>query len=391
MAIKTRLVISLYCSEYAKLRGKKLKIAYIITRSDVIGGASVHVLDLAEGARNAGHDVTIYVGGEGVFFIKAEALGLRCISLTCLVREINIGYDIRAFFELREALKLLRPDLVHLHSSKAGILGRLAAKSLNLPTIFTAHGWAFTEGVSPKRRWLYRIIEKVMALFSDKIITVSDFDRQLALNSGIGNKELISTVHNGVSVNTASGYARTASESVRLIMVARFEHPKNHIFLLEALARLKSKLWQLELVGDGPLFNSVKDSLIRLELTDRVTLSGACDDVPQRLAVSDIFVLISDWEGLPLTILEAMRSEMPVIASAVGGVPELVNEGENGFLVPRGDQDILVSALSRLIDSSALRRGHGKCGRKKFEAYFTFDIMLRRTLEIYKSVIDQKK
>lgn len=356
-----------------------------------MGGASIHLLDLALGSSQAGHSVDILVGGEGVFNSRARDLGLRCYSLKYLVREINPEKDFRAFFELRKVLSELKPDLVHLHSSKAGILGRLAAKSLGLPAVFTAHGWAFTEGVSAKRRFVYRNIERVMARFSDKILTVSEFDRQLALKAKVGNETTVMTIHNGmpeVDSNTA-GFSQRSK--IRLIMVARFEIPKNQKFLLGALAKVAPENWELELVGDGPSLASAQKLAAQLGIGEKVVFSGACDDVPSRLSQSDVFVLISDWEGLPLTILEAMRSGLPVVASNVGGVSELIADGESGFLVERGDQEGLVIALTRLIKSDELRKKQGILGRQIYRTNFTFDIMLDKILKIYQIVLDRAK
>lgn len=376
-------------NDFEKVRS--VKIVYVITRSDVIGGASVHLLDLALGSSKAGHSVDVLVGGEGVFNTRARDLGLSCHSLKYLVREISHGKDIRAFFELRAMLSKLKPDLVHVHSSKAGILGRLAAKSLGLPAVFTAHGWAFTEGVSEKRRFVYRNIERVMARFSDQILTVSEFDRQLALKAKVGDEETVLTIHNGMPEVGSNRVSFTQSDQIRLIMVARFEVPKNQKFLLEALAKVETKNWELELVGDGPTLESARKLAAQLGIAEKVVFSGACDDVPIRLSRSDVFILISDWEGLPLTILEAMRSGLAVIASNVGGVSELVANGDNGFVVDRGDQQGLVDALTQLIKSAELRKKQGISGQYRYRTNFTFDIMLDKILKIYQKVLDRTK
>lgn len=364
-----------------------MKITYVITRSDVIGGASVHLLDLALGAKNIGHEVTVYVGGNGIFVEKAANVGLNCVSLLHMRREISLWNDLLGFFELRKKLKKNKPDLIHLHSSKAGILGRLAAKSLGIPTIFTAHGWAFTEGVSLKRRKLYLFIERFMAKFTDKIITVSEYDRQLALNSRVGNEILISTVHNGMPDLPKVQRKNSSKSLIKLIMVARFDTPKDHLLLINALSQLEKKNWSLELVGDGPLLEQAVKHVECLGLAQHVTFSGACNDVAKRLEQADVFLLISNWEGLPLTILEAMRAGLPVIASNVGGVSEAVIDKQTGFLVPRADVDALTQAIQEIIISEELRLLLGEAGRKKFDEEFLFDSMLTKTLNIYQQVI----
>lgn len=366
-----------------------MKIVYVITRSDVIGGASVHLLDLALGAQRAGHHVNILVGGEGVFLSRAKKEGICCISLRHMVREINPFKDFLCFLELKKAISVIAPDIVHLHSSKAGILGRLVAKSLSIPVIFTAHGWAFTEGVSRNRRIFYRAIEQLMARFTDKIITVSEYDRQLALKLNVGVEKQICTINNGMpDVNNLPEMPST--DVVRLIMVARFDAQKNHLALINTLACLKHLRWILEFVGDGPSVVEVRKAVQYHSLEERVIFSGSCNDIPTRLASADIFFLISNWEGLPLTILEAMRAGLPVVASNVGGVPESIEHNISGFLVARGDQKMLGEVAARLICSARLRKTMGRAGRKKFEDEFTFEKMLKKTLDVYIKVLNEK-
>lgn len=364
-----------------------MKIAYVITRSDVIGGASVHLLDLALGAQQAGHDVVILVGGAGVFLKKAQQLGLRCVALKYMVREINVIKDYQAYLELRKIFQALEPQLVHVHSSKAGVLGRLAGRRLAIPTIFTAHGWAFTEGVSPAKRRAYILIERLLARFASRIIAVSDYDRNLAIRAGVGNRDLIATIHNGMPNLQPAINVDKRTGPVRLIMVARFDAPKKQSDLLSALRGLRKYDWVVEFVGDGPTLMDVQQQARTMGLSDHVVFSGACDDVPDRLQNSDIFILVSDWEGLPLSILEAMRAGLPVIASNVGGIPEAVSDGVNGLLANRQDMSALRSAIERLIAHPEVRIEMGEAGRRRFENEFTFEKMLARTLDVYDSTL----
>lgn len=366
-----------------------LKIVYVITRADVIGGASVHLFDLAVGAQQKGYDVEVFVGGHGVFLDKLKDAGLKCRSLKYMQREISPWNDLMGFFELRKLFIKSKPDLVHLHSSKAGILGRLAAKIVSIPVVFTAHGWAFTEGVSSKKRFIYIVIERFMARFSNSIITVSEFDRQLALDSNVGNPILVRTVHNGMP-NLPLIQRKPNASIVKMIMVARFEEQKDQQSLIKALAQIEQKKWRLEFVGNGSLMAQAVTLVESLGLSDHIFFSGACDDVAKRLEQADVFLLISNWEGLPLTILEAMRASLPVIASKVGGVPEAVDDGQTGYLVPRGDVMAISDAIQKILSNEVLRLSLGLAGRKKFEQQFLFDSMLDKTLNMYELVLKNK-
>lgn len=361
-----------------------MKVLYVITRSDVMGGASVHLLDLVSGLKQRGHETEVLAGGKGALQTIALARGIEVRSLRYLVRNISPLSDFMAFFELKRQIKQINPDLVHLHSSKAGLIGRIVCAYLGVPCVFTAHGWAFTEGVSENSRKIYKILERLVAPLSRRIITVSEYDRQLALKNGVGSAELIVTVRNGVP-DKSQGYLRDIEqESTRLIMVARFEAPKDQKRLITILATLKHLKWTLEFVGDGPELLSAQTLCNSLGLKDRIIFSGACSDVPARLSRADAFILLSRWEGLPLTILEAMSLNLPVIASDVGGVNETI-DADSGILVT--DDYSISEALTLIITQPELRVSLGNAARKRYEQFFTVRRMLDDTQAIYEDAV----
>jgi glycosyltransferase involved in cell wall biosynthesis len=366
-----------------------MKIVYIITRSDVLGGASVHLLDLAKGMIEKGHQVHILVGGTGAFTEALDKNNIGYSSLIHLKRELSIQDEVLGYFEIKKQLERLNPDIVHCHSTKAGLLGRLAAKSLNIPVVFTAHGWAFTDGVGAKKQKIYAAIERGLSKLSDAIITVSEYDRQHGFKHNVGTQQLVTTVHNGVpdvikSINTPQ------NPVPKLIMVARFEEPKDQYFLINALAELPKNLdWRLDLIGDGPNLQKCKDLTKSKQLDNKITFHGQSFKVQEFLNQADIFILISKYEGFPLTILEAMRASLPIIASDVGGVKESVNPN-NGFLIAKNDSNALRTALVNLISDAKLRAQLGNNSRKAYEENFTFDIMLDKTLAIYNKILAQR-
>lgn len=368
-----------------------LKITYLITRSDTVGGAHVHLLDLAFKAQTEGHKVEVLVGGKGPYAALLREKGLKVLNLRYLVRPIRLHLDALAVLECWMALRRFKPDIVHAHSTKAGLVGRVAAKLAGLPVVFTAHGWAFTEGIADRSRRLAVALERGAARLSDAIICVSEYDRHLALQMGVGSESLITRIRNGVpEVRLDPPSISSSSDSVRVICVARLDAPKDHALLLEALATIKDLPWVLELIGDGPLTAKVQQRARDLGVADRVAFSGLCNDVPSRLAIADVFVLTSAWEGLPLSILEAMRGSLPVVASDVGGVAESVVDGVTGFLVPKGNKAVLAERLVRLIGDTALRQRMGLAGRDVYEREFAFEVMYQRTQQVYQDVLLQK-
>lgn len=366
-----------------------MKILYVVTRSDEIGGAQIHVRDLAEELRCRGHEVVVLAGGKGPLFNQLKTRGIPYHRIPTLVRPIRPFKEALALFQLIRLYRREKPDLVSLHSSKAGLLGRVAARITGTPALFTAHGWAFTEGIPKAKRYFYLALEKMAAPWAERLITVSRFDRELALRRGVGNPEKVVAIHNGMpDVASEEFLARPEKEPVRLVMVARFSRQKDHLTLLEALSSVpESRDWSLELIGSGPDRGQVVRRARELGLEAKVEFPGEVEDVASRLARSQVFVLASLWEGLPRSIIEAMRAGLPVVASDVGGVGELVSEGQNGYLVQPGDVEGLAEGLRCLLADPDLRARLGRASRQRYEEQFRFEEMADRTLEVYQSVL----
>lgn len=364
-----------------------LKIAYIVTRSDLIGGAQVHVRDLAVSLLGDGHEAVVLTGRNGPYVDALRTAGVEVVTLQHLRASINPVRDVQALAEIRSALKRLRPDLVSTHSSKAGILGRAAGRTLGLPVVFTAHGWAFTPGIPRREAAVYRWIERLAAPLATRVITVSEFDRQLALAHRVVPPEKIVTVHNGMPDIDPALRADPGRSPVRLAMIARFEAQKDHPTLFRALAGLREKPWRLDLIGDGSLMPDAQALARHLGLADRVRFWGQRLDVAERLADAQVAVLITNWEGFPRSILEAMRAGLPVVSSAVGGIAESVKDGENGFIVEPGDAEGLRQRLTQLLADPDLRRGMGQRGRERYERHFTLADTVEKTLAVYRDVV----
>jgi glycosyltransferase involved in cell wall biosynthesis len=368
-----------------------VRIAYIVTRADPIGGVQIHIKDLAAAAQAKGHEVTVLMGGGGPFVDVLRAQCTPTIVLEHLYVPIRPVHDFLALREIRGHLETIRPDLLALHSAKAGVLGRLVGRSLRLPAVLTAHGWTFTPGFPAVQGAVYRRIERLVGPLTSMIIAVSDFDRRLALEAGIVGSDRIVTVHNGMPDVPDHLRADPAPEPVRLVMVARFGAQKDHPLLLRALAGLQDRPWVIDLIGEGTAMGEMKALAAELGLEARVRFLGQRMDVDQLLAGAQVSVLASNWEGFPLSILESMRAGLPVVASAVGGVDEAIRDGDNGFLVPRGDLEVLRSRLERLLTDASLRVQMGRRGRARFENEFTLDRTVSRTLDVYQGVVSRWK
>ncbi len=364
-----------------------MRIVYIITKASPIGGAQIHVRDLAAAVAAQGHSPTVITSGSGTFIDDLRRLEIPVVILDHLTAPIRPLRDLRALREVRSALATVKPDLIAAHSSKAGFLARLAARSLGVPVVFTVHGWAFTEGVPPFQASVYRQVERLVGPLASRIITVSEYDRRLGLAARVARADRLVTVHNGMPDVPLELRADPARSPARLVMVARYGTQKDHPTLLRALAELRRHPWELDLIGDGPLMAETEKLAAELGLADRVHFLGQRNDVDRILAGAQMSLLITNWEGFPLSILEAMRAGLPVVASAVGGVGESVRDGESGYLIPRGDVARLRECIERLLTDPELRARLGANGRARFVQDFTLDVAVGRTLDVYRAAL----
>jgi len=347
----------------------------------------VHVLDLVRGLR--GH-VAIQVGlGDDEFLaVELRKLGVPVHVLPLLQREISPATDRLALRSLRALIREVKPHLVHTHSTKAGLLGRLAARLEGVASIHTAHAWSFSDGLSRRRKLMAIPPELIVGRLTQRFIVVSAADREIGLRYRVMREAQVRVVHNGVTDVPQRAHPDIGGPPA-LMMVARMAPPKDHHLLLRALAGLDAP-FRLHLVGDGPDRSAIEAAIEALGLSDRVTLLGRRADVPALLAGVHLFALISRQEGFPLAVLEAMRAGLPVVASDVGGVREAVTHGETGFLVERGGEGALRDALRRLLVDSALRRRLGEAGRRAYEEHFSAKRMLAGTAAVYRELAAEK-
>ncbi|MGA2275375.1 MAG: glycosyltransferase family 4 protein [Bryobacteraceae bacterium] len=363
-----------------------MRIAYAITRADAVGGASVHVRDLACAMRARGHDVLVLIGGTGPVTDELAGAGVPFRPLTHLRRSISAWSDTRAIGEVAAALREFQPHLVSAHTAKAGWIARAACAWLKIPAIYTPHGLSVGSRAKTPLRTLARLAERAAGRWNHDIVCVCEAERQLALASHIASQERLHLIYNGVHDVAPGLRASPAGEPCRVVSVARFEEPKDHGALLEAMSRLQDLDWELELVGDGPLEMNCRALAARLGIADRTRFLGYRPDPASALARASLFVLSSRSEALPRSVLEAMRAGLPIVASAVGGLPETVDNGSNGVLIPKSDVGALALAIREMIQDGHARAAYGRASRTAYEARFRFDFMLEKTGALYETV-----
>ena len=365
---------------------RKPRVLYVITRAER-GGAQMHLLDLVLGMGQK-FELHLATGEEGFLTRACRKNGMAVHVIPQLEREIRPLKDLKAAWELRRLMRRIEPDLVHAHTFKAGFLGRFVANRLNIPAIYTSHMWPFGRAVPLAWRLVAPACERQAARWCDRIISVSVLAAENAAQFGIGERSQVVPILNGIFDHSKRA-ALDHDKPLTCTMVARFTHFKDHELLLRAFAQVPGKI-SLRLAGIGETLSTVQKLADRLGIRDRVEFAGAREDIPEILAQTDVFVLASRTETLPISILEAMRAGLPVIASDVGGVSEEVIDGETGILVSPGSVDEMTSALTRLLADKAMRIAMGRAGRIRFERFFRAGQMIERTQAVYTEIWEER-
>ena len=345
-------------------------------------GVPRHVIDLSLGIAALGYQVTIAAPvGSAVW---RELRGHPSISLLPFThRRAPHPSDALWLFRL---LRIVRGfDVVHAHSSKAGFLGRLACTLTGRRRwcVFTPHGWSFWSATGVRRR-LFVGLERLAAPWGGRIIAVSEFERDAALTSGIGQPRQFVVVRNGVHVERFG--AEPAPRPGFIAMVARLSPPKRADLVVRAAALLRQQGVDahLQLIGDGPLRGEVEKVVGECDAAAYVELLGDRDDVPKLLAACCCFVLASDYEGCPLSVLEAMAAGLPVVVTRVGGIDEVVTAA-TGIVVGRTAAE-LAAAMTLLLSDPAAARAMGQAGRVVAREHFTADRMASDVGAVYQAL-----
>ena len=365
---------------------KRARILLLITHARV-GGAQNYVALLLPALADE-FDVAVAAHDRGPLSEAAEAAGVDFLPLRWMRREIG-WRDLPALFELILLFRRFRPDVVHMTSSKAGALGRLAAAIARVPVrIFTVQGWSFTpySGVAAAvARWIERLLRPLTTV----MICPSESTRVEGLDAHSCRPEQAVVIPNAVEAGEPPP-PRGDGGVPRVIAVGRLQPQKDMATLVRALGVLDPGTYSAAIVGDGPDRALVEAELERVGITGSVDLLGNRDDVGELLRRADIFALASRWEVLPLAILEAMAAGLPVVATSVGGVRELVVDGQTGFVVPPGDPRALGQAIGRLVDDPELRRRMGEAGRTRVDDHFDLRTVRDAHVRLYRTELAKR-
>ena len=370
---------------------KDIKVLNIITRSSPIGGAQMVLLDNV--IRNSFTNIVIS-GNEGILTEKLRLNGIKVIIIKNLKRSFSI-YDISVFFKIISIIQKEKINFVTSHSSKIGVLARLACFFTNTRNAFVVHGWSFSNDNSKTAYFFFLFVEKFMKFFTDYFILVSEYDIAIGLKNNILKNKNHILIYNGSNDLLQNNLKRKKSKKIVISFVARFSSQKDHETLFDALSLLndeKLDLLSINLIGGGELIDKFIDKSISMKISRCLNFIGETSEVNKYLVNSDLFMLISNYEGLPVSIIEAMSVGIPIIASDVGGVKELVKDGVNGFLIPKKDSIALSKVLANLVIGNSYDiKSMGRSSREIYEENFKVDIMAAKTENLINMILQKNK
>jgi len=379
---------------------RKITILYVITKLE-LGGAQKQLLSLMRHVNRGEFNLFLLTAREGLLLPEFSSIVDSTLKKSrWLERPLNPFKDLAALFEIFNFIKKNKIDIVHTHSSKAGILGRCAARFANVNAIVhTVHGWSFNDYQPIYLRIFFIWLERLTAKFTDKLIVVSEYDRHIGLKHGIGSENKYVLIRYGIDSEEFAVKDQGLKEELGIpencsvvTMIACLKPQKAPQDFVE-LAFLISKKFpntKFILVGDGALHKTVAKLIEKYNLGKDVFLLGWRRDIPRLLATTDILVLTSLWEGLPITILEGIASKKPVVATDTGGVAEIIKDGCTGFLVKKHDINAMSEKLITLLKDSQLSRLIGQAAKDALGKVFTTGYMLESTRRMYSSLIQDK-
>jgi len=377
--------------------GQKNKVLFIVTQSE-LGGAQRYILDLAQ-IFNDTFEVLAAAGGNGGLFDELTLNNIKFSKLKNLVREINLVKDIKAAWEIYKLIKKERPDILHVNSSKAGILGALAGRLAGVKKIvYTVHGFVFNEPMPAWQKTFYIWAEKISAWFKDYLICVSEFDRQCGLKFKIAPAKKLITIHNGIdrinflsqaearqTLNKTYSLQLTAYSLIGTI--ANFYPTKGLTYLIQAAEIIVKKYpaCHFIIIGDGDGRQDLETEIEKNNLKNNFHLIGAIREARKFLKAFDVYVCASIKEGFPYSILEAMAAPLPIISTDAGGIPEMIEYNKSGLLISPANPQMLAEAILKLLTDDNQAKKLAAEAANIVKNKFNLEKMAKKTAKLYEN------
>jgi len=377
----------------------RIKVAHVVTRLD-LGGAQQNTIATVRGLDSSRFDALLVCGEGGYFDSEVRAdKNVKAVFLDSLVREVSPLRDILATLELWKIFQSERPLVVHTHSSKAGILGRIAAALAGVPVVVhTYHGFGFHDRQNPLVKFVYVSLERLCARLTTRLVYVSIANAQYAERQKLGPAQGATIIRSGVRLSDFPAKVDAAKLKMSagigmhkpvVVSIGNLKPQKNAGDFVAAAAKVSQKFPDARFVfiGDGPQRRALEARAFSLGLEGKIMFLGWRKDAAQWLAASDVFAMTSLWEGLPRALVEALRTGLPSVCYATDGVVDVLRDGENGFVVPAGDVGAFAERLELLLGDAALRRRLGAAAAASIGPEFDLDGMVRAQETLYESLL----
>jgi len=366
-----------------------MKVLHIITRMNT-GGPAVFLDHLTNAISKLECESVIaygYCEGNESDYTDNHKLNAKLVKIKSLHKSLNPIDDIRAFFEIRKVIKQVKPDLVNTHTSKGGVLGRLAAKTVNrkIPVVHTFHGHLIYGYFARYKSFVFTIIEKFMSVFTDSAVAVTGETKKSLIRLGIGKKLNWQVIPIGIPVQNKPIKDLTSGKALKILWVGRFTNIKDPLYVIDVFKSLADQgglQIELTMVGEGELFEKVKTSACNLP----ITFTGWMVNPFENIKEFDLLMLSSKNEGLPLVMLEAANYGRATISRNVGGVGEFIRDGKSGYLI-NGDSSEMAEKLKQISNSKKSLTAVGLVANKLLINKFSVDKMASEYLSLYSKLI----
>lgn len=355
------------------------------------GGTQEYIKMLLMYLNKDKYEIMVICHGEVYEELKSLGYNMHYVEM---VRNISILKDIKSIINIISYLRKNKTDIVYSHSSKAGVIGRIAAGILRIPNLYNPHGWSFNMNVSNKKKLVYILVEKIISIFADKIIMISESEYNDAVIKGIVGRNKLALIINGVDLekfNKKNGddfkQNLNIPKDFKVVgMLGRFTEQKSPQALIE-IAKIVTDLYpkcKFVLIGDGELKNTLEEMILKLNLVEKIMLVGWVKDPEKYISIMDIGVLTSKWEGFGLVLAEMMACGKPVVASEVDGIPFVVRNNVDGLLCKPDDVKGFAKYILRLLNEDDLYKSMSESAYK--HACEKFD--LKRVIQQHEAIFD---
>lgn len=370
----------------------------------VISGSGLNTFLSMKGIKNDSIKIALACAPGGPLLDLVTDEGMEVFRFPNMVQPMNPARDIAAVFDLYRFLKRNRFDIVHTHNSKAGFIGRLSARLARVPVIIhTVHGFSFHDQEPLWRRMLFKNLERAASHWCDKMIFISEPLIDWAIREKITSREKTVKIYSGIDINRFKPASDNEKKSARIGfgiphnspvagIVSKLWDGKGHEMLITAFKEIKKDIRNAKLliVGEGYLEAGLRSYVNETGLSDSVIFTGFKSDVREVMTCFDISVLPSFFEGMGRVLIEAMAMKIPVVASNVGGIPDIVKNNRNGLLVEPGNIFELSNAIKKLLTNKSMLLSMGENGHRAVKREFTAESMNEKILEVYKSCMKKK-